>query len=362
MKVGIVTITELDNFGNRLQNYALQTVLQDMGAEVETLPNYINYRSRRSLRSKAVRLAKGILKGDGRKGEVIKQLRFEAFDRKYFPFSADWSDIHTITPNAGSHYDCFVAGSDQIWNPYFAFNWDFNFLTFAPYEKRVAYAASFGVDNVPEEKQALFTAGLSGMRAISTREFDGSRLVKELTGREVPVLPDPTLLLTPERWGKMAKRPGWRGEGDYILVYHLGTKENQRQVVQKLLDAHPEYRNLGIVNIGDPENFRTFSITPDEFLWLVKNARLMVTDSFHGSVFSLLFGTALYYTSRVDDYRPMNSRFHSLVKLLDIAVDTDIITSHIHDPEGFAETLTAQRQRGLAYLQENVIRMGIPNA
>lgn len=355
MKIGIVTITELDNFGNRLQNYALQSVLQSMGAEVETLPNYITYRHRRSPASKVNRYLRGVIKHDGRKAEVIKQLRFESFDKKHFRFSRDFSELHSITPDAGRHYDCFVAGSDQIWNPHFSFNFDFNFLTFAPYEKRVSYAASFGVDAIPEEKKEAFTDYLSGMRSISTREFAGSEIVNTLTGKPCAVLPDPTLLLTPAQWQSLEKRPRWHTAENYILVYHLGTKENQKAVTKKLLTDHPEYRGCGIVNIGDPDNARTFSITPDEFLYLVRNAKLMVTDSFHGTVFSLLFGTPIYYTKRVDDYVPMGSRVQSLFAMLEITDSGDITDCHVKDRGHFESALACQRRRGLDYLRENVI-------
>lgn len=353
MKIGIVTITELDNFGNRLQNYALQTVLENMGAEVETLHNYINYKSRRSLLSKAIRYAKGRLKRDFRRAEVVKQLRFEAFDKQYFKFSHGWSTIDAISDGLDAQYDCFVAGSDQIWNPYFAFNWDFNFLRFAAPEKRIAYAASFGVDDVPQEQQKNFREGIGGFRAISTREYSGSALVKTLTGREAQVLPDPTLLLTPEEWAAMEKKPGWHSAENYCLVYHLGTAENQKSVLDRLLESHPEYRGLGIINVGDPMNVHAFSVTPDEFLYLVHHAKLMVTDSFHGSVFSFLFGIPLYYTKRVDDYRPMNARFESLIKMLEIA-PAEIITSHKDDRRTFEKVLEAQRNRGFSYLQSNI--------
>lgn len=355
MKVGIVTITELENFGNRLQNYALQSVLREMGAEVETLPNYITHRHRHNLRSKANRYLRGLVLHNGLKAEVVKQLRFEAFDRRYFCFSRDCSEIGFISPEAGGRYDCFVAGSDQIWNPHFSFNFDFNFLAFAPREKRVAYAASFGVDAVPEEKQERFAAYLNGMRAVSTREFTGSDIVRALTGTACPVLPDPTLLLTPAQWQSLEKKPRWHSAENYILVYHLGTKENQQSVVGQLLDAHPEYRGCGIVNIGDRENVRAFSITPDEFLYLLHHAKLMVTDSFHGTVFSLLFGTPVYYTKRVDNYVSMNSRVQSLFAMLDITLSGDIIDCHVTEREGFEAALAVQRQRGLDYLRENVV-------
>lgn len=353
MKVGIVTITELDNFGNRLQNYALQTVLESMGAQVETLHNYINYKPRRSLISKAERYLKGRLKGDYRRAEVIKQLRFEAFDKRFFKFSRDWSTIDKISQGIDSRYDCFVAGSDQIWNPYFAFNWDFNFLRFAAPAKRVAYAASFGVDDVPPEEAENFREGIGGFRAVSTREFSGAELVKQLTGKEAQVMPDPTILLPPETWAAMEKRPGWHTSENYMLVYHLGTAENQKAVLDKLLDDYPEYRDMGIVNIGDPMNVHGFSVTPDEFLHLVHHAKLMVTDSFHGSVFSFLFGVPLYYTKRVDDYRPMNARFESLTRMLDIA-PAEMITAHTQNREAFLQTLEKQRNRGLEYLHNAV--------
>lgn len=353
-KAGIVTITELDNFGNRLQNYALQTVLGDLGVFAETLPNYITYRHRRSILSKGNRYLRGLLKHDGRNAEVVKQIRFEAFDKKYFRFSRFWSDIHSISPGAGEYYDCFVAGSDQIWNPHFSFNFDFNFLTFAPRQKRVAYAASFGVDSVPEEKKEEFTAYLEGMRAISTREYAGAEIVKTLTGVPCPVVPDPTLLLTADRWQEIEKRPGWLASGDYVLVYHLGTRENQKAVVSALLEAHPEYKGREIINIGDSLNTKMFAVTPDEFLYLVRNAAIMVTDSFHGSVFSLIFGTPLYYTKRVDNYVSMNSRVQSLSKMLNVPMDADIVDCHIANREDFEARWEAVRNLGIDYLRRNV--------
>lgn len=323
MKIGIVTITELDNFGNRLQNYALQSYLQSYDIQVETIPNYIIYKNRKNYLYKAKKIVKGVLKALIKRNinlisELYKQRRFEKFDRHYFTFSKEYSTIDYISPKLNAMYDYFIAGSDQIWNPYFTFNFDFNFLQFADINKRIAYAASFGVSELPEKDKECFKKYLDGMKCISVREFAGQKIVKELTGKDIPVVLDPTLLLTKEQWLKIEKKPKWIKQQKYILTYYLGDVAPRDTLFNRIKIDYPEFKNMQIIDIHDTNKIRAFSITPDEFIWLIHNASLMITDSFHGTVFSVIMNTPFITQNRVDNYVQMNSRIESLYQLLKI--------------------------------------------
>ena len=362
MKIGIITITELSNFGNRLQNYALQTTLEKMGHEAETIPNYIIYRHFKQPMDKAKRLVvkglgKRILRGDNLEiAELLKQRSFDSFDKKYIKKASDaYSDIHFITPDLGKQYDCFVAGSDQIWNPYFCFNFDFEFLRFADVGKRIAYSASFGVSHIPDEKVSYFGYALSEIPTISVREYTGRSIVKQLTGRDVPVTADPTLLLTKEEWSRIAKRPKWCDEREnYILVYFLGDPGRKNECLNSLIGEREAFHRCKVIDIHDPENLKHFGIGPCEFIWLIQHAKCMITDSFHGTVFSILMEKPFISVQRQGSEISMNSRIESLFFMLNIKQRDDMVYEHILEPEKVDDALHHQRVVARDYLRKAI--------
>ncbi len=356
MKVGIVTITELDNFGNRLQNYALQEVLKQLGHTVETIPNYITYKYRKTLKYRLKEFIHAVrIKDNKMKSSLLKQWRFERFDKKYFKFSKFYSTIDYISPELDENYDIFIAGSDQIWNPYFPFNLDFNFLTFAAPNKRIAYSASFGVDNIPQKKVEAFTNYLNGIKYISVREYAGKEIVKKLTNRDIPVLPDPTLLISKNHWKSIAKRPKWLNvNAEYILTYYLGKTTERDELLKNIYSIHPEYEKLKIIDIHYANNIRQFCITPDEFIYLIQHANLFLTDSFHGAVFSILMETPYVSVKRIDDGQSMNSRIDSLYQMLNIVPRDLISTQHIENKEFINTMLSSMRIEALDYLEESI--------
>lgn len=325
-KIGIVTITELDNFGNRLQNFALQKVMENKGFCVETIPNYIRYKYRKSMRHKINQIWKTFrYKDKVYLSELLKQLRFEHFDKEYIHFSKEYSTISYIPANLSEKYDYFLAGSDQIWNPYFAFNFDFNFLSFAPKEKRIVYAASIGVDTISDEKKAFLKGYLNEIEHISLRETAGAVLAKQITGKSFPVVLDPTMLLSANDWEKIEKKPIWAKENDFALVYSLGEK-NSEQLKIELSKLDTEFDSqLDIINLSNKNTIHSYSIRPDEFLWLVHHTKIMITDSFHGMVFSLLFGTPFIPITRDGEYISMNSRIVSLFQMFGINWEGGIV-------------------------------------
>lgn len=358
MKIGLVTITELDNFGNRLQNYALQKTLLQYADTVETIPNLITYEYRKSKKYQIMELLSGFKHNNRQKiAEILRQLRFEAFDRKYISFSSAYSTIKYISPELDSLYDIFVAGSDQIWNPYFPFNRDFNFLQFTSREKRIAYSASIGVEAIPEKRKEQFTDYFNSIDSISVREFAGQRIIKELTGKDVPVLPDPTLLLTPEEWISIEKKPKWFNSKEYILTYFLGEKQLLSSFIDDIKTKDETYGRYELIDLNNKSLIREYTYRPDEFIWLIHHAKLMITDSFHGTVFSILMSTPFASLSRIDSGVSMNSRIETLYRLLgEKFTENQINTVHIENNEIILEKLDYLRQLAYTYLSENLTK------
>lgn len=354
MKIGIVTITELDNFGNRLQNYALQTVLQELGHTVETIPNLIIYKKRKNPLYKILLGVYGIfewliLKNRNIISGLEKQEQFEKFDLEHFSFSSKYSTIDYISEDLDKDYDAFIAGSDQIWNSNFTFNFEFNFLRFASAYKRISYAASFGSDHVNAEYVNKFTEYLSDMAYISVREIAGKKIVESLTDKTATVVLDPTMLIDASQWAEMERKPKWAIGKNYILTYYLGDTRDRKTIFEQVYNINKEYSSYQVIDIFDPNIPEQYSITPDEFLWLVHHAALMITDSFHGTVFSIIFGTPFCTSPRIGGATSMQSRLDSLFEILEIKRD-GLITDIKGQRDVFSK-LEEYRGISIAYLK-----------
>jgi hypothetical protein len=232
----------------------------------------------------------------------------------------DWSDryIHTRTDirnlcDIAGEYDYFVVGSDQVWNPYFG-DLKNNFLSFAPFDKRIAYAASIATPEIPADKKKIFEEGLTGMKWISMREEEGADIVRKFTGREVPVVVDPTMLLTPDEWRKVSRQPAWYHGKDYILTYFLGTRPDES------IQAIARKSELSIVNLLDEKNYEHYVTGVDEFIWAIEHASLVYTDSFHGTVFSILFQRPFVVCNRVGKgcFNKMSARIDTLLNYFNL--------------------------------------------
>ena len=191
-----------------------------------------------------------------------------------------------IPENLSDRYDYFITGSDQVWNPDNLHGTSFFFLTFAEQYKRIAYAPSFGVSEIKPEFIEDYKEWISGMYKLSVREDDGAKIIKKLTGRESPVLVDPTLLLTKEKWLSIAKEASNKPKDKYLLTYFLGGIPTQ---YKKEIKKTAKENNLEIINLGDIKEKDTYQTGPSEFIDYINNCSVMFTDSFHGTVFSILF-------------------------------------------------------------------------
>lgn len=273
--VGIITIQSI-NYGNRLQNYALQEVVKSLGHSCKTIRREKPEGGIRELYRNAKRLSKMVL---GR-----KMGRFYRFDRN-IDYSSHWATVNDFESGLMHVFDYFISGSDQVWNPHYNFVGTSDLLAFAKPEQRISYAASFGVDEIPDEKKKVYTENLSQFKALSVREKKGAEIIKELTSREAQVVLDPTMLLTSEQWFQVERKFKFTPKNRYVLVYSLGEKSADFENSIKRYAKEMEIFDIRTIQ----KNGREIPVGPAEFLYLIHHAELILTNSFHASVFAILF-------------------------------------------------------------------------
>lgn len=326
VKVGIVTITKDLNYGNRLQNYALYKFLQKFSIQGDTILDLhqcwhvefdiIKYfKNEKTVKNCVKNYIAYYLNYNNRRTKINQELQRQPYFMRFnklIPFSEFTVDYDKVPKQLKDAYDYFIVGSDQVWNPHFKCS-DFEFLTFAPQYKRIAYSASFGISKVPEILKEQYVSWINGMEHISVRELAGAEIIKQLTGRDVPVNVDPTLLLTKEEWLEIAEKPSWYLGEKFILTYFLGEiPKNVTQEIQRV--ARKE--NLKIINLLNPNNMEWYCIGPSEFIYLINSSSIMYTDSFHGTVFSILMQIPFIICERVQqNLVNMNSRIDTLLNM-----------------------------------------------
>jgi len=324
-KIGIITLNGYVNYGNRLQNYALQEALKTYGYDVQTIWVVIKRNSPKdfTLKEKIINVTKrkskenfnnikekvsGILYKNNL--DIKREEIFRSFSNRYINETSYKISENNIPDDLGSKFDYFITGSDQVWNPYFRKGDPTYFLTFAPKEKRIAYAPSFGTDEIPQKYVEKYKKWISEMYKLSVREEAGAKIIKDLTGRDAPVLIDPTLMLTKEEWLAISEVPTNKPKEEYLLTYFLGTISNERKkLIKKIAKDH----GLKIVNLAQANDKVPYLSGPSEFIDYIHSAKIFLTDSFHGAVFSILLNTPFIVFNRHGNMPSMNSRIKTLL-------------------------------------------------
>ena len=298
---------------------------------------------------------KSILKEKNRLKRLIRYLNFRKFNK-----NIHFSNIYIYKCKKSNlvkkSFKYVIAGSDQVWNCTFINFSDIYFLPFVDPKKRIAFSASFGINEIPEDKRDYYKNRLNEMNKISVREERGKEIIEELTGRkDVEVLLDPTMLIETESWENVSKKPKqWDKieEEKYILNYFLGKlSEKRRAEIERVAKEN----NCKIINILD-KNDPFYSCGPSEFLYLEKNAFLVCTDSFHSSVFAILFNTPFVVFDREDSTTKMNSRLDTLLKKFNIQdrwFDKKIKDSQmIADYKNVNKILNEERSKAKKFITE----------
>lgn len=305
-KIGIITINDFGNYGNRLQCYAVQHYLESMGYSVENI--YNTYRRSGFIVNSIKKVIQLLKYFSVRKNIDGRNQSFSEFNQ-HIKFSEERILRGRFHKNLTDQYDFFIAGSDQVWNPYYTSGNETKFLHFASEEKRIAFSASMGVDHLPEHVTESYRQGLSRFRSISVREDTAKTIIEELTGRkDIEVLVDPTMLLTGIEWEKVSVKPGIPYNSRYILAYFLGGLGTRAAVIKSIAEKY----SCEIIDIYDM-NSAFYTCGPQHFLELEKNAFLICTDSFHSAVFAFLFNRPFIVFDRENTKFNMDSRIETFL-------------------------------------------------
>lgn len=312
-KIGIISHLSNDtlNYGNRLQAYALNNYLIK-NFECEATSLIIDfYEKQITFKKSPIWFIQRVVKKVKEKFNPVSEsfnARFslrlkncQEFTNKTRTLNiSDFGDLENVD------FDVLIAGSDVVWSQV-DFGVDrIRFLDFKlsnPY-KKFSYAASFGQNWIPSQNRKYVKKYLNDFDAISVREKSSLELLKSIGIDNAVHTCDPTLLLTAEEWTSVSE-PVQEITEKYIFVYLLGKDEKQRKAIKELA----KQKDLKIAtiphanNIYNPvdDNFGDYKIMnagPESWVWLIKNAEYVITDSFHGSVFSTIFSKKFLVTKR----------------------------------------------------------------
>ncbi|QSX05285.1 polysaccharide pyruvyl transferase family protein [Sedimentibacter sp. zth1] len=313
-KIAIATLNGYFNYGNRLQNYALQEVLSSFGYEVQTLR--INRDKHADKFNSFLKEIKRWIKNPSAYyNQKHRQSVFLEFSHRYIIETEMVFNMDDDLTHLNREFDYFVVGSDQVWNPSMNRVSSFFFLDFVEENKRIAYAPSFGISKLPDEVNSDYQKWIKEIPYLSVREDDGTKIIKNLTGREVSVLVDPTVLLTKEKWINVSRVAKNKPAEEYLLTYFLGgiPKEYKKQI-----NEIANVKGLKIMNLGDKNEKDTYRTGPSEFIDYIKDCSVFCTDSFHGAVFSILMEKPFIVYERKGAVS-MYSRIDTLLNKFDLS-------------------------------------------
>lgn len=316
-KIGIITLNTYNNYGAVLQNYALQKFINSLSSDNRVITIWYkedNYMLRKKFFSlidwRKLFLNKNnyrdFINNNYLVHKMLKAYNIKKFCDEYIYICFEYG----IPKDLDKKYDYFIVGSDQIWSPNFV-DYKNEFLQFADKDKRIAYAASFGVCELDSKIEKIIKNGLKEMKYISVREDEGAVLVKRMIGKDVDVVLDPTMLLPIDVWNSIAKKPVWHDGSKYILSFFLSYLPDE---LKSSINEFAIKNNLKIIDLMDITNVNYYCSTPQEFLYLIKHATAVYTDSFHGTVFSILWKKPFITCLKEYTDNDVNSRIFTLLR------------------------------------------------
>ncbi|MBO7309867.1 MAG: polysaccharide pyruvyl transferase family protein [Clostridia bacterium] len=359
-RVGIITWHYYSNFGSALQAYALQKALQNYCSKVEIL----NYRNPKFGKPNAIkdnlRIAlSNIVTAFGIHTQKFKS-PFVSFQQKHLNQTKAVQSDRELKKLC-QKTDIVVCGSDQIWAPN-VFN-PIYMLNFVPEDKKkISYAASIGLNQIPSNLTIEYSSLLSKFSAISVRERAGAELLIEQCNIDANVVLDPTLLIDASEWSKLEKKPQNASGDKFVFCYFLNKDHCYKNCVVDFVNKNG-YKIIGVSSKNDDANWMDIQhIGPQEFLWFVHNAECVFTDSYHGTIFSLLYHKSFVTFERFKsaDIICQNSRIYQLNDYFNISQNiiiadenTEIVLNNI-DYDTFETQLLNLRSISLDFLKSSL--------
>ncbi len=337
MKIGIITIQNVNNYGAELQSCALCRKLRALGYDAEVInylfgihPNHIFDGEKRTIpisikqivKVKLLPVVQNLFCFFYKYNKRIRNQRFDDFHAAYNHLSETVYPSVKSLYNAEFNYDVICVGSDQVWNYMKGYSLAPFFASFDKKgTKKISYGSSIGLTSLSKEAESVFKNALSVFSSLSVREQQASDILKNILHRDVEVVLDPTLLLDSKEWLDVAKFD-MCPTNKYLLVYivtikpcnyvlelarHIARQRNL-QIIRICRDAYPEHSGDDIQEI--------MTAGPSDFVGLFSKADFVVTNSFHGTVFSINFSKPFY--SVIKKHHSTNSRLTSILKKLNL--------------------------------------------
>ena len=360
-KIGVVNRTNLKNYGSVLQVYALCNVVKKLGYDAEVVwqsgnlsknfdirPNKLFHIGIKLLKHPSLALSMFRLVKRTRKVvvESQKSILFEDFVTKNF-------EQIFYTPNeiekiaTSDKYYKFICGSDQVWATTTLYPDPMMYLRFAPRAKRIAYAPSLGRDYIPNYNKNTIRKYIKEIDNVSIREDTGRTLLKELTGRDVPVVADPTLLMHSYEWDELKAKV--KLPNHYTLCYFLDEPADEVKIA---ICKYVKENNKKVVILGNIDKFDlpTKDVIrpaagPAEFLTIMSKADMVITDSYHGMLFAINYHRKFWSVERNYSQYDQSSRQLTILSRLhledryvkgdynftDVSIDYDYVQARINE-------------------------------
>ncbi len=329
-RVGIATLHTAINYGVYLQAYAMQRKVEDFGYDAEII-HYTKRTESVSSSSKSSRIIRALMHPIETKkiinNKIMKSGRdFAERGIAFFEFASENFHLTELCNNLseaeemGKKYDACVCGSDQIWNPVHTDCNPYYFLQFVPAEKRIAYAPSIACEEIPEKYFDDFKNYVSSFSSISVREISGAELVEKITGRKCETTVDPTLLYDRNFWNSFAL-PERIVKEPYVFCYFLGGTDINKKTIKRI---EKELGKKVVVSpfhsaINNMKNVEKIYADIAQFLTLVRDADFILTDSFHGMVFSVNFRKSFAVVKRTDTDAGKHTRVSDFLSEIGLA-------------------------------------------
>lgn len=382
MKIGIITILKTNNYGADLQAFALYKKLEKSGYSAEII-DYLYFKNPGHLTTKRSRPIANFSTKSRLKEALLYRVanpliekilplfnstqkkrieNFSAFLAKV-KFSPTYRSLDSLYTNK-PEYDVTIVGSDQVWNPGTGSSIEPYFLTFAKEDSlKISYASSFGTDKIDRSLYPTYKKWFENLDYVSVREKQGAQLIDEIAGKKAVQVLDPTLLLNKSEWLEF-QRPYPTGSKNFILIYQLSSSETLLKIAYALQKktgwpivrickrAFKEEQNEGILNIQDAG--------PGEFIHLFANASFVLTNSFHGTAFSLNFNLPFY--TILSQKKSNNSRMQSLLEMVNLndrivweGADLEHLDFNKPIDTGYVqERLTLEREKSVTFLTNHI--------
>lgn len=337
-KIGGVIVSDLNhtNYGSMLQAYATLKTIQNLGYDLV----FIKYKKQRNLFD-WLKIAPGLMLSGG--FELLRNRILHRIQLRKYPEYRINNDIRIYTTNefkknefvpffkeyigfkalqeGSKEYDAIFVGSDQVWRPFGFYSSYWNLMFADDSVPKFSYSSSYGVSDIPKVQRKGTKKYLERLNLISVREDKAKQIVEKYSNKKAKVVADPTMLFTKEQWEDFAKVSTVKINEPYIFCYFLGTRKEIRIKAKELSEKtglkivimrHMDEYVKADESIGD---YYPYNINPRDFVKLLMNAEYVCTDSFHGTVFSIIMHKKFITFYRVNPKKgnSTHSRIDSLL-------------------------------------------------